>query len=584
MDQTMNELTWSLADPGMDLLERAGLAGLFMTLRAARDAGHDLSPLTFSESDLAEDSVTVQWTGPANVAFTKLMEWAWQVRDGVLYFPAVHEGLAQSNWFLRVSMHNGVMRTFLQHPNAQPKMEAVTRDVTIDDEKQLRFSFEPPAERVEDSERGINPKTKRLHLKKIPTSRVRPHEDLEKLFDSRGAFKKREVTLSNWVYPGIAGRYGEEKSWEGTPERTLLIMLAPTVCIYERLQGEGNNWVIVVPDVRDLTEFDTRRRDLHLNPDFVDVASLGDAGIRFLSEYAPRDLIKDLRSGCRVIAMGYVGYYQGQSIRKSVVDVSPRIEPVKRYRVLHSAFPNDFVRHKQTEPSTDKPTTKRAPRKTLVTKPPPPGAEKQASGFYVLPTGRGRIADNLVAGRPWYTNLFVPLVWDNDELERLRKKNRGMSTERLWFTSLSNQWSKLMRLINQPEMWDSEAEKVFVEAVWETLSSLYAKEAAAVSRGGSATAEKRFERLEGEIYRKLTQAKTRPLVRGVMAEMLAKAGRQHSIGKHPQSIWHLLDDRKDWQKGRDLALLALASHRRKPGDEATAGTVSDSSTEETKGA
>ena len=62
--------TWSLADPGMDLLERAGLAGLHMALTAASEAGRDLSPLTWTDKDLTEDSVTVRWTG-INISYSR---------------------------------------------------------------------------------------------------------------------------------------------------------------------------------------------------------------------------------------------------------------------------------------------------------------------------------------------------------------------------------------------------------------------------------------------------------------------------------------------------------------------------------
>src|SRR5262249_46376726 len=145
-----------------------------------------------------------------------------------------------------------IMRTFLQHPNVQPKMEAVTRVVQISEDKQLRVEFEPPAVRVDNPERGINPKTKRPYLKKVPANRVKPHDDFEILFDQRtGNWKNANVKLSNWIYPGIAGRYvGVEGSWEGRAARALILLLAPTVCLYLRLQGKGNNWVIAVPDVR----------------------------------------------------------------------------------------------------------------------------------------------------------------------------------------------------------------------------------------------------------------------------------------------------------------------------------------------
>ena len=120
-----------------------------------------------------------------------------------------------------------------------------------------------------------------------------------------------------------------------------------------------------------------------------------------------------------------------------------------------------------------------------------------------------------------------------------------------------------MRLISEDDMWDTEAEKVFVDAFWQALDALYAQEAAATERGGSRTAPERFEDLNDDIRRRLTQAKTRTLLRSTLANLFAKAGRQKSVRAHPAAVWRLIDDAREWRKGRDLALLALASHRKR---------------------
>jgi len=562
----MSQHTWSLSDVGMDLLERAGLAGLYMSLQSAKAAKKDLSPLQWSDADLSPNSVTLRWSGPAKEAFSKLITWAWQVRDGVLYFPAAHDRVEVVNWHLRVPMHNGVMRTFLQHPNVQPKLERVIRLIQLDEDRTVTVDFEPPAERVEDHDRPINEKTKRLHKKKSPSVRVRPHDDIEKLFDANGSFKARPVSLSNWIYPGIAGRYGDEGSWEGEPRRTLLLFFAPTICLYQRLQGEGGNWVLIVPDIRDLKTFAECRPFVHFDSAMIDAASLGDAGLRFVTEFGTRVQREDLNAGCRVIAMGYVKYYQGQSIRKAVLDVPAKLSIIKRYRILHGIFPNHFQRRKAELPEAPAGTPKKRRRRKENIK----HKEEipQGNGWYKLPTGRGRIADNLVNGLPWYRDLFVPLPWDEDEMERQRKffksrDNRSYSQETTWFLSLSLQRSKLMKLITDDDMWDTEAEKVFVEAVWETLDSLYAQEADAIKRGGSRTVTDRFKHLNEDIRRSLMQAKTRVLLRGVLAGLFAKAGRRKSIAHHTAAVWRLIDHPEYWRKGRDLALLGLASHRKK---------------------
>lgn len=568
-----NELTWDLSDPGMGLLERAGLAGLYMALRAATETGADLSPLLWRDDDLTEQSVTVRWAGHGKPAFERLMQWAWQVRDGLLFLPAINDDRDLAAIQHRVPSHCGIMRTFLQHVNTQPKLEAVTRIIELDENKTVTVTYEPPAERVDDPDRGINPKTKRPHKKKIGSDRLRPHEDLDKLFDRSGRLWRKPISLSNWVYPGIAGRYGTEQSWEGPPSIALLLFLAPTVCLYQRLQGEGANWVFVVPDVRDLHDFAATRRRIRLDANLTDVASLGDAGLRFLAEYATRNPRRSLQAGCQVVAMGYVSYYQGQSIRKSVLDVAPDLLCVKRYRLLHREFGNNYVAFKATakEMSTESTPTRR--KKSVMKPSAPDDAAPKATGFIKLPAARGRIADNLVTRRPWYYDLFTPLIWDVDEMERQRKKQQSASIERLWFQAICYQRSKLMKLISEDDMWDTEAERVFVEAFWETLDSLYAQEAAAVERGGSRTIEDRFNDLSEEIRRRLTHAKTRNLLRTALADLFAKAGRQKTIRAHPAAVWRLIDHPDEWRKGRDLALLALASRRKKEDRESANSTT-----------
>ena len=533
--------TWRLSDHGMDLLERTGLAGLYMALRAAREVGHDLSPLEWTDNDLTADAVTVRWTGPPRLAFEKLMKWSWQVRNGLFYFPAVHT--ETDAWWRREATHNGLMKTYFQNPNVQPALEVVSKVIDIEEGRLIESRYKVPGERVPAPELGMN-KRNMPKTKTVPTKNLRPHINTTgELFEAKdGSWKTGLVELSNWVYPGCSGRYAAEKSWFGPANLGLLLMLTPTVCLFQRLQGKGGNWVLIVPDVRDLIAFGRERRRIVLKPEFVDVASLGDAGLRFLAEYTSNDVRNKLHASCRVVAMGSATYYPKQSIRKSVLDVADRRNSVARYRLLQQAFPNHFQHINR------------------------PAAEKGPvpNGWYKLPTGRGRIADNLVNGRPWYAELFVPMPWDEQELEQQRKQSEAASsTECVWFKALTYQRSKLMKLISEDDMWDTEAEQLFVKAFWEALDSLYAQEYAATERGGTRTAQERCEQLNEDIRRALMHAKTRDLVRGAVIEIFAKAGRQKTVCAHPAAVWRLIDDPDCWRQGRDLALLALASHQKR---------------------
>jgi CRISPR-associated protein Cas8a1/Csx13 len=298
--------------------------------------------------------------------------------------------------------------------------------------------------------------------------------------------------------------------------------------------------------------------------------------MQFLFRYSTDKPRRSLDAGCRTVAMGKVSYYANQSVRKSVLDVRADERILKRYRILHRELRNKYELWK-TETATTAVgavnTTIRAKKAQSEASAKSENDTPRAAGRFKMPTTRGRIADNLITGRPWYADLTLPTAWDHHELERVRKRNKELndrdrgnrptSHETILFAVLGYQRSKLMKLIAEDEMWETEAEKVFVEAFWETLDSLYAQEADAVKRGGSASVEKRWERLEGELYRTLMQAKTRPLLRTALASWFGKAGRQKSIRTYPAAVWRLIDHPDHWRKGRDLALLALSSHRKK---------------------
>jgi CRISPR-associated protein Cas8a1/Csx13 len=602
MTSPNSPMTWRLSDPGMGILERAGLAALYMSLRAAEEQRVELLPLQW---DLKTDSVTLCWEGADKIAMTTLMRWAWQVRDKVLFFPAVHRRAQQRDYaHLRVLTHNGVLNTFLQHVNVQRKGEVVRKNEQISDGNEVLFRYQSldPEELMAKAESQVSARRKKADaeekskpkdLPRKPKKKaapegmetLRPIADLRaKLFARDDRFRDGQVSLSSWVKPGTAPRFGKdgsEEAWCGSPKLGLLLMLAPICCLYQRLplqrekqKGKGpnvkgkakgkwtENWAFVVPDVRNLEEFNEVRPNLSLDLNLVDVASLGDAAMRFEVEYATSATRRGLHVGCQVTAMGKVPFYEAQSVRKGVLDFDPEPKSVRRYLHLHRALGNRYVSLDKSAAADGAPDSKVGE-----------SAQVKASGFIKVPSGRGRIADNLVMGRPWYCDLFTPLPWDRPglELEREKEQHRSdrkgqvPSIERLWFRSLSYQRSQLVELIQEVEMWDTEDERLFVEVFSEAIRSLYRQEAKAAERGGSRTVKKRWEHLNGDIYRALVRSKTRDLLRATLCELFARAGRWPTIQKHAPTIWNLMNDPYDWKRARDLSLLALATYQKREG-------------------
>jgi CRISPR-associated protein Cas8a1/Csx13 len=563
----VNSATWKLAD--LDLLERAGLATLYMTLRAAQEEGHNLAPLRCEPNDLQSRSVTVRWEGTAKQAFAQLFEWAWQVPGGVLYFPAVHHGAKyRENLHLRLPIHTGILGTFLQHrAQVQKAGKAVYKSVTVDEGQEIRLRYEPLDQQ-------------QLAPRRIIETILKTDSDLE-----------AEVRLSSWLKPGCTTRYPSERTepkrgwqegpWKGTIKNAILLMMAPIACWYLRLPSQQakkkspqaggptvtkkqapkwfSNWVMIVPDIRDLTEADQQFRRARLDLSFVDVASLGDAALRFVAKFATDDTRRQYHVGCRAVAMGRVTYYPNQNVRKRIMEFSPDPSKRRRYLALHNKMDNIWIPPDESvewegnigDSVSDNDTTDNRP-----------------VGRIRVPSARGRIADNLVEDRPWYAELLVPQHWQLDLLESQRKKmkenqdeeGKTISLERLWFKNLQRQASRIRALVSENAMWDSPEERIFLRVMYDMLRTLMWKEIDALSRGGSRDLFKRIDDLIERIRRELENAKTRALLRDTLCKWLAKGGAHDAIRQNRAAVWGLVNHSHDWQKARDLARLALVTY------------------------
>ncbi|MBA3313416.1 MAG: type I-MYXAN CRISPR-associated Cas8a1/Cmx1 [Planctomycetaceae bacterium] len=549
-------LSWKLSDSDMDLLERAGLAALYMTLRAAEEQVGDAKADALRKVlrwNMTHESVELRWGKPeaAKSALEALLAFAWQVRDGVLYLPAVHRDKRQrETYFLRLTEHNGVLNTFLQLEKIQPRGNGESRIEAIDDDKEFVFRFQSLAGQV-----------------------LAPHKSrtISALVGKKG-LKPDDVELSSWIKPGSAPRFSEsEKGWCSTADLVVLLMLAPIVCLYQELQGtdrpksDKKPWIrlkdhlYVCPDVRHLDEFDATRPDVRLDP--INTSGLGDAALAFVAEYTSRSLRRESIAGCTVVAMGKVTYYGGkpgqkesnQSIRKGIVDIWTEQDTIRRYRILHRTMPSTFRPKSDVYADGSKPEVAR-PR-----------------GEFKVPSARGRIADNLMKRRAWYSDIAIPPRWEHHALKKQqdeikKKENKHVSIERLWFHNLCRyQRRQLMELANEQTFWQSDQERQLHEAFRKVLWRLVEREKlAAQKRSGSRSEEDRIEDLYDDLYRRLTRAKTRDLLRReltqIMAEPPGRFSRPKGLREHLDAIWALVNDRHDWKKAQDLALLTLASY------------------------
>jgi len=115
----------------------------------------------------------------------------------------------------------------------------------------------------------------------------------------------------------------------------------------------------------------------------------------------------------------------------------------------------------------------------------------------------------------------------------------------------------LFRMIEKVD-WD-ELERLFVQACHEAIRYTYGKVAKNTKEGDVLN----FERVTIRIRTGLGRCKNSETFREFMMDFWSRAGRIPTLQEHWSDLRKLVMDEKQWKKGRDLALLALASYKGK---------------------
>lgn len=562
--KTSAGITFRLNEPGMGEYVRAGLAGLYLSLTAARvwlrqrsawplprsvaerldDLHEHLTNHEVPDFPLADDGygVRLEWRAGTEIAALKsIVNWAWQIHDGVLFLPGVHRKRQHLDcYYLRLHHHAGLLSTFFQHPRTIKRMDPERKVERYDEEKTFTVPYQP-----------ISPDAQLPQSKKVPQ-----HGVCNDLLVAE--------PIEHWIYPGSEPRYQETK-WQGPARMAYLMLFAPIACHFIKLPGsivKGNskdNWAYIVPHVGSIRCFHgdfLRRNMVELSnwPFYGEVAGLEDAGLR----YAVRH--KGGNESITVV-MGNATYNPRQKTRKNLwrdlAITNDMSTAFYRYDVFNRAFPvsSNMVRSTGSKNDED--------------------SAKQGSHRVVLPSSRERITANLLHGHPWYSDLAYIPFWQRDRMEQERKRNKdSISISKLWFDKLRRyEGPQLRSLIGEDRMWNDPFEKDMLDVFTQALRRLLNREAKALERGGSRELFKRWDITRDRWHRRLLNAKTRLLLSSAVHELLALAACSPAGGPvifpndaHAE-MRRMLNHSMEWKKIRDLALLAMATfadHRLRP--------------------
>lgn len=505
-----HRLEIGLFDPGMSHIHRVGLAGLYMTLKQLSSALPEDASWSW---ELQPDRVILLWEDSAAAFF----EWLFSnsfgfTKAGIIEF-AAHRAHAMGDE-QRVHLHKAILNTYLQH-NKQNRIPKATPN--------KRLSYE------RDSEMLV------VEYKPL----VKPYAHIteyKNIIDKKGRLKEN-VRIKGWLYPGASERHSAltGTEWEESASRFICLLFSPVASLYFKLSHRGldgkfdkrRSTAIVLPHIENLGLFSISfNRYLESPVDALVANGVGDAGLQALVCLRAGATLSELGiTGCSILSYGTVGWSKQQKTRTRVFDINEIDERrIDRFEFAWKTLLNQVRVFLTSQDS---------------------GTEYKS--LSISPSlCRGLIAENIALGKEWFRG-FADLMRSKELAKRIYFEKGGLA--------------KMVKEF----AWDIEDDKLFIEAVHAAVRNRYGALAAqARQRGERVDFGREFTRMRTGLMR----VKNAQTLRAEISDLLARGGLNRSLQEGWQRILPLIVS-ADWQRTRDLALLALASYSGKGAEEVT---------------
>ncbi|MBW4672156.1 MAG: type I-MYXAN CRISPR-associated Cas8a1/Cmx1 [Cyanomargarita calcarea GSE-NOS-MK-12-04C] len=339
--------------------------------------------------------------------------------------------------------------------------------------------------------------------------------------DKNGQFLTKSISVAGWLNPGAVVRhvaFSSDTSFEESPANAFLLLFAPVACYYyilrSKLRDKRAQYALVIPEITDLQKYANYRQNKQLrNATYKDfhASGLGDAGLKFLTLKTTRDITVTKNLGvsrCQVLTLGTVAWATQQKTRTDMYMVEASDQICHNYQVC-----DDWLQ--------DKPI------------------QGKDGGFVVTSFAKELIAENLARNKPWYFGISDKV--NSNEL----------------FKKLAYERGGIYQVIQK--MQSDEREKLFVKACHEAINYTYGQVADKTKPGEIPN----FERVTVKIRTGLGRCKNAEIFREFITDFWSRAGKIPTLQQHWEELMEFVMLEKNWKKSRDLALLALASYKRK---------------------
>ncbi len=453
----------------------------------------------FGEWNLFSDRIEFSWKKTPKDFFSPILEKSFQLDSkGLIDFYA-HKDHPMGDE-TRILLHNIIMGTYLQHGSSRKAEKKATEIVIPFEEKEAIYSY------------------------KIVKSYNHQTKYTMDAFDKKGNFKEK-VSIKNWLLPGGGVRhvqYSIDSELTSSPENVLPLLYAPVATIYfyiraKSLDGKYDNrksTALVFPKIKDLSEYQKNYiRYIQAPAESLYVGDVGDAALKALlitNLWGKEVLENSETNSCLVQVMGNVGWNKQQKCRTSSfyiknIDAHKLNSFVVAYRFFGNAR---FF------------------------------SEKNQKLFIRVSSIRALIADNILANTYWYRN-FSHLMRSSQLTKLIHFEKKGLTD-----------------MVQEENIWCEASDKLMVESIHVALRNRYG---ALAERAKKSNEKPNFEREFERIRTSLMRTKNASTLRAELADIFARGGINKSLQKNWQKILPLYAG-SDWQRAKDLALLALASY------------------------
>ena len=320
----------SLKDPGMTMLHCAGVAGLYMTLKALEKRYP-----TFKTRQgnlkwvLTANSISLNWSGDDYAALDWLFRESFKISDlGLISLTGLNP--QTMSWETQLATHIGIKNTFLQHQSYFKKTEDASEYLMIDEFK--------------------------VKVKYQKAKSYAHQEFAQKLCDKNSQLLQQSIGIKGWLYPGAVVKhyaFQRQTQFTETIERAFALLFAPVACLYfttrSSLYDTKTLYFLIIPDITDLKLYSHQRKKFN-KWDYKKFYASGysDASLRFLANQKAINLAQENRiERCQVITFGQTQWTGFQKIRKSVEVINITDKIIRNYQLCDRYFNNRVIEGKK---------------------------------------------------------------------------------------------------------------------------------------------------------------------------------------------------------------------------------------------